>query len=329
MRRRIGFHADLSESAASFSLEYPTFIATPGFAEREELTKARIELKRRQAHRVLLAGTGGDELLGQALDPRVQMADLLLAGDLTKLAKRLIAWSIITRQPWIQLFFQTLSQALPYAVRTRISAVAKVEPWLNRTFARKHCIPARRLEAIQGKWIWSPGVRDSLQTIASLARQMTQTRPSTYEIRYPYLDRTLVEFLTSIPNEQLLRPGERRSLMRRALADLLPREITARSTKAGASRCYAISLETHWATIDSILHSSLSARLGYVHDDALRATLHSMKEGNFPPYFLRPLRALSLEVWLRAAAARGVLRIAASVRIPSEAYAETSSSSLV
>ncbi|HEY6351202.1 MAG TPA: asparagine synthase-related protein [Candidatus Angelobacter sp.] len=326
-RRRIGFHADLSESAASFSLEYPTFIATPGFAEREELTKARLDLRRQQEHRVLLAGTGGDELLGQALDPRVQMADLLLAGDFTKLAKLLIAWSIITRQPWIQLFFQTLSHALPYWVRTRISAVAKVEPWLNRTFAKHYRIPARRLEAIKGMWIWSPGVRDSLQTIASLARQMTQTRPTTYEIRYPYLDRTLVEFLTSIPNEQLLRPGERRSLMRRALSEILPPEIAARSTKAGASRCYAISLEKYWANIDSILRSSLSARLGYVHDDVLRATLRSMKAGTFPLYFLRPLRALSLEAWLRAAATRGVLRIASPVRIASEKYMRESSSS--
>ena len=37
------------------------------------------------------------------------------------------------------------------------------------------------------------------------------------EARYPYLDQNLIEFILSIPADQLLRPGERRSLMRRSL----------------------------------------------------------------------------------------------------------------
>lgn len=309
-RGRVGFHAELNGTEA-FSVEQPTFVATPGFSEREELTRARIELRQQHLHRVLLSGTGGDEMLGQTLDPRVQMADLLLMGNLARFGKELMAWSNVTRRSWIQLLFQTLSQTLPWTVRTRLSAVAKVEPWLNPRFARAYRIPARRLEQIPDVWIWSPVVRDSVQTIVGLARQMTQSRPSTYEIRYPYLDQSLVEFLTSIPSQQLLRPGEHRSLMRRALAHCLPAQIVARRTKAAASRCYAISLRRQWAKIETIFHSSLSASLGYLNDDALQLTLRSMKEGDFPPYYLRPLRALSLEIWLQAAVGRGVLGIAA------------------
>jgi asparagine synthetase B (glutamine-hydrolysing) len=42
--------------------------------------------------------------------------------------------------------------------------------------------------------------------------------PVLEEVRYPYLDQDLIEFILSVPASQLLRPGERRSLMRRSLA---------------------------------------------------------------------------------------------------------------
>jgi asparagine synthase len=54
-----------------------------------------------------------------------------------------------------------------------------------------------------------------------------------YEKRYPYLDRDLLEFVYAIPREQLVRPGQRRSLMRRALIGIVPDVILQRKRKAG------------------------------------------------------------------------------------------------
>jgi asparagine synthase (glutamine-hydrolysing) len=314
-RKRKGFHVDLAEFGDSFSLEFPVFSAIPGFGETEGLRRSRLELMRRNKYRVLLSGTGGDELLGQALDPSIQMADLLLRFRFPSLAQQLVAWSLIKRVPWIQILFQTLIHLMPLSIRTRLSEVAKLEPWLDGDFARRHGLSARRLEALRGAWVWSPTARDSLQTLATLARQLTQAQPSTYEPRYPYLDRTLIEFLISIPSDQLLRPGQRRSLMRRALVGFLPLEITHRVTKASSSRCYCVTLEKYWNRIEKSLSSSLSSRLGYIKDDHLRAVLVLMKNGCLPPYFLRPLRALSLELWLREMEARGVISIQASTTI--------------
>src|SRR2546428_7299542 len=48
------------------------------------------------------------------------------------------------------------------------------------------------------------------------ARKRAATAPWRVERWYPFLDQDLVVFLTTIPLEQLLRPGERRCLMRRA-----------------------------------------------------------------------------------------------------------------
>ena len=138
---------------------------------------------------------------------------------------------------------------------------------------------------------------------------MTYSRPSILETRYPYLDQTLVEFLTSIPLKQMLRPGQRRFLMRRALVDLVPPEILARKTKAGASRCYSVALEKNWDAIDGLFRSPLTGDFGYVDGPRIRSALRTMKNGQVPAYFLRLLKVVSLELWLREVVARGIITV--------------------
>ena len=53
-----------------------------------------------------------------------------------------------------------------------------------------------------------------------------------YEKRYPYLDRALLEFMYAIPREQLVRPGQRRSLMRRALVGIVPDRTPEQETQS-------------------------------------------------------------------------------------------------
>ena len=65
---------------------------------------------------------------------------------------------------------------------------------------------------------------------------------SRQEKHYSYLNRTLVEFIVSILPSQLLRPGQRRSLMPRSLANLLPIEVLSHPTKATSARSYVGSL---------------------------------------------------------------------------------------
>jgi len=311
-RGRRGFHVDLRGSGHSLSLESPTFIATPGFGCRAEIKAALSEVGRRREYRVMLCGIGGDEMNGQPLDPCIQMADFLLKLRLVEVAKHLIDWSLRMRRPAIQLFCQTLVQFLPVSIRARLTKQGKVGPWVQHRFARKYELAARQLEAVAG-WYFPPSVRDSVQTIATLARFMTYDSPSITEARYPYLDQTLVEFLTTIPLDQLLRPGQRRSMLRRALATLLPPEILSRRTKACAARCWSVSLERRWDEVNAAFVSPLCSRLGYVDRDGIHAALLSMRNGQVPPYFLRLLKVLSLELWLRDAVARGVLSIDPSV----------------
>src|SRR5260370_33491285 len=145
---------------------------------------------------------------------------------------------------------------------------------------------------------------------------MSCAEPSVIEQRYPYLDQELVEFLMSIPLDQLVRPGQRRRLMRKALADLLPPEILKRKIKARVGRCYCVVLELHWSKVESVFSFPFVSLLGYVERDQIRQALLAMKNGQAPQYSLRLLNALSLEFWLRDTEARGVISIHSPMSSP-------------
>src|SRR5207244_9153817 len=53
------------------------------------------------------------------------------------------------------------------------------------------------------------------------------------EARVPLLDHRLVELAFSLPGHELIRRGETKSVLRRALRDLLPAEVLKRRDKLG------------------------------------------------------------------------------------------------
>jgi asparagine synthase (glutamine-hydrolysing) len=306
-RGRTGYHIDLRTSGDSFLFRPTRFVAAPGYAGRQELLAAKSEIVRKGSYKVLLSGTGGDEMLGQALDPRVQVSDLLRHLHLKRAVHLLTEWSLLLRRPWLQLVIDSLSLLLPASIRARMGPNTKVDTWINKGFAQQFKLAARQLAAVEGSWLWPPTVRDSFQTINMLSRQMTHSEPSTHETRYPYLDQNLVEFLISIPTDQLLMPGHRRSLMRRALRDVLPPEILSRQTKSSGGRFFVVTLEKHREELEEILAAPLLSALGYINESAFSAALSEVRVGHVGRDFLRTMRALSCELWLRDAVARGVM----------------------
>jgi len=118
------------------------------------------------------------------------------------------------------------------------------------------------------------------------------------EKRYPFLDRDLVEFIFSIPADQLLRPGQRRSLMRRSLAGILPPEIAQRRTKGVAIRRYLLAFNSSWPELERAFQTPISSQLHYINKDIFYEKLISAKNGN-TLNIVPLLRGLSLEFWLR------------------------------
>jgi asparagine synthase (glutamine-hydrolysing) len=307
-RGKRGFHVDLSAAKITLCFEPTTFSAWPQSGHRAEAKAALSHFVDRHQYRVRLSGSAGDDVNGQALDPRIEMADLLLDLRLIELAKKLTAWSLLIRKrPWIHLLLQTSLQLAPVSFRAAFTRQGKVDPWICPRFRRKYKMSVRQMGGHEESMFLRPSARNALGTIRSLAREMSYLPPSSIEARYPYLDQNLVEFLKSVPLDQLLRPGERRSLMRRALRDLLPAEVLARKTKAGPGRCYCVAMQEHWGDVERVLSPSHGSRRGYFDDSELHKALTSLKNGDTSDYVMRLLRALSWEMWFRSAHSYGVM----------------------
>jgi asparagine synthase (glutamine-hydrolysing) len=117
------------------------------------------------------------------------------------------------------------------------------------------------------------------------------------ERRYPCLDRDLLEYLYAIPREQLVRPNQRRSLMRRALAGIVPDEILNRRRKAFIIRAPLTSLRTELPLILERVKGMKLGSAAIVDVDAFHYVLKNAAEGGALP-IVPVLRTLLVEAWL-------------------------------
>jgi hypothetical protein len=142
---------------------------------------------------------------------------------------------------------------------------------------------------------------DRNSSAARLCKDLTAGHP--YERRYPFLDRDLLEFLFAIPREQLVRPGERRSLMRRALRDC--DAILDRRRKAFISRAPIRLAEQHLGALAASGRLA-SEEVGILDSAKYRDALNGACMGRDIP--LVPLvRTLALEQWLQVLGRSGLL----------------------
>ena len=309
-RGQVGFHFDASRLEGNWLFEPDRFAATPGhLGGQKEVLDEISAFKQIQGYRVLLSGIGGDEFLGGIPDPRPLLGDLIVQLRPFELMKQLKAWSLVKRQPWIHLLYQTALQMLPSFLSTKFSNEFTVESWIHSQFVRRYLLSKLELERSRALNC-EPSRRNFAHTLEILARQMGQTQPSSSdreERRYPYLDQNLLEFLAAVPSDQLLRAHERRSLMRRALVNLLPKEILARQTKSVTARSYVVGLNVQWLEIEAVFKASLVSRRHYIAQTEFLSALRVTRKGSIS-HLIPLLRIASLESWLRDMDRRGLIR---------------------
>jgi len=310
-RGRVGIHIDSSKlGSSSVSLECSEFCPLPGaLGVGQKIGDERANVVRSGGYRAVLSGIGGDEFLGGVPDPRAHLADLIVQFKLVRLAKQLTAWSLVKRRPWIQLLWQSLIDVVPPSLGQYLVKEAKVEPWIRKEFAKRTRLAMRQLNVDEYFGLWLPTRRSCISGVLLMANKLAKYMPpasALEEGRYPYLDQTLIEFILSIPASQLLRPGERRSLMRRSLAGIVPQEILSRRTKQVGARTPALVLEKNWDELQNVYETSVSSRLGYVHEDRFLNVISDARAGKTVP-LVWVFGAISLEYWLRDLAERGLL----------------------
>lgn len=244
-RGRGGCHIAVS-SSFDFRYERGWFDASPGsFASRLSKTRRQLAMCMTSGgHRVLLSGIGGDEVTGGVPAPQSELQDLLLAAQVMALARQLKLWSLSSRRPWFHIFGEVVSGFFPSSL-VGLPKNKRPLAWLDPCFVKRNQAALRGYQTRIRLCGPSASFQEDVSTLAGLQRQLSCAPLSAdppYDKRYPFLDRDLLEFLFAIPRTQILRPGQSRSLMRRALRGIVPDEILNRKRKAFVARAPLLAL---------------------------------------------------------------------------------------
>jgi asparagine synthase (glutamine-hydrolysing) len=310
-RGRTGLHIDVAQEygGATYSKAGPLRILPASQSEPSPAEEKLNAFLTEKGHRVLLSGFGGDEVLGGVPVATSELADLAARAELRKLAHQLKVWSLDKRKPWFHLLGETLCRFLPPALAGRPAHLGPA-PWLEPGFARRHRLALAGYDRRVRLFGPLPTLQENLSTLDALRRQLgVSVLPAgpVYEKRYPYLDRDLLEFLFAVPREQLLRPGRRRSLMRRALVGLVPEEVLERKRKAFVARRSATGISPEFHLFDQSSESMILSSLGIVDSAAFRQELERARLGR-GTHPIAMLRTIGIEGWLRSIVGRGLLK---------------------
>jgi len=301
-RGKVGTHLDVAFSHRTFDAPDTAFgsYQLPG-SDRFSLALEHTLLPtfRERGYRSVLSGIGGDEVLGGIPDGLPQLADYLVFGRLGTFFRQAVAWSLPERSPLVATVSNTVRYTAQLYTRNNPRS-RRIPPWLPKEL-RDGClgndptvnlVPQRigiaphRLENALTWW-------QIMETLPHLSPRIL-FRP---EYRYPMLDKDLVEYLFSIPPEQLVRPGRRRFMMRRALRGIVPVEILERRRKAFQLRAPLHAIRAAQPKLDRLITGSRIAKLGFIDVAALRRALRATADGD-AEWYQATLRAIAYESWL-------------------------------
>lgn len=300
-RGRTGCHIDVGGQESFLNqFESDSFAATPGSGGRpSQASRQFAAYMSLQGNRVVLSGIGGDEVMGGVPTPNPELEDLFARGHFRRLAHQLKVWALNKRKPWFHLFFEATRGFLPPAL---VGVPKHLQPatWLNSNFINRNRVALQGYETRLKFFGPLPTFQENASALRALQRQITANALESsplYEKRYPYLDRGLLEFTYAVPREQLVRPGQRRSLMRRALAGIVPNELLNRRRKAFVARGPMTAISSEHASLIEMSQHMVSDSLGIVSPNEFSEVLQWIREGR--EVLLTPvIRALYIEFWL-------------------------------
>ena len=184
-RGRAGIHIDGSRLGTSpASLECTDFCPLPGalgFAQK--LDTDRADAVRSGGYRTILSGLGGDEFMGGVPDPRAQLADLIVQLKFGSLAQQLLAWSLVKRRPWIQLLWQSAIDVLPSSLAQYFAKEAKIEPWIQKDFAKRTRLAIRQSDVDEHFGLWLPTRRSYLAGVLIMANNLAEACSACPDLR--------------------------------------------------------------------------------------------------------------------------------------------------
>jgi len=253
-----------------------------------------------KGYRSVLSGIGGDEILGGIPTGLPELADYLARGRFGQLFQRGIAWSLPQRTPLIQ----TMGATIRYTVRLYAQVHPKRRPgppWLAKELVHLSESANRTVDPVPNRVGALAHQLENAFTWWQIMETLPHLSPPILfrpEYRYPMLDKDLVAYLFALPPEQLVQPGRRRVMMRRALRGIVPQEILERRRKAFQIRGPMKAISSAQPKLEQLISHSLLAAMGFIDVDKFRAELSRTANGT-AQWYQAILRTIGYELWLR------------------------------
>jgi asparagine synthase (glutamine-hydrolysing) len=185
--------------------------------------------------RVLLSGEGGDQLL----DAHGYLADLLHGGRALRFAREVRAFArwygAWPRDVALGAITMLVPSVVKYWGKRLLRGVPP--PWMHGDLARRVDLRGR-VRAPRHAVTWPSHAQwDTWLSLSSpyfglkLEAEERRVARAGLEMRYPLLDSRLVELVLATPSAKRMAHGERKGLLRAAVADALPPAVIARRGK--------------------------------------------------------------------------------------------------
>ena len=220
--------------------------------------------------RVLLTGRGGDHLFWSEADGTPIVADELRKANIFRAHSECRTWSRAANAPYYEML---LNRVLPLAFESLFPMEIALQTTHN---SRNGCIPGAhsnfsRLPRFRGlhelarcskqasAGVFPASTCFAISVLGSCRNTMSYTLP------IPYSHRPLIEFCLATPVSQFLRDGQTRSLMRRALHDLLPGKIAKRASKGLLDEGITRALKREWHSVLGVVYWQVCEREYVTH----------------------------------------------------------------
>lgn len=271
--------------------------------------KALFEAMNESGGHVLLTGHGGDEMLHSGASPTSELKDRISQRQFVELHRALREWCQFSRKPYLGLLWEDgIVPSLPLRLQLLFDRRAhmKLSPWINEGFVKRLGLRERRFNHVDVFGFKLPSGRSQALgylSVVKLVSKAAYRSRGAIEVSHPYMHRPLVEFIHAIPLQQKIRPGQTRSLMRRALKDLLPPKVLNRKTKRGPDEAGLRAISREWPHLERMFSEPRAESLGYVDGKALRAGFDRARHGQGDTNLFM---MICLELWLRSIEGWGV-----------------------
>jgi asparagine synthase (glutamine-hydrolysing) len=300
------YYPDVSYAELSRAADYPDVLYHP-------ITLVNVRLyKKIQARgiNVVLDGMGGDELLAAGCE---HLGDLLAAGRLRQLWAQAQCDSRSTKIPIQRLLFTYC--VIPFVPQFLKPILRPVHRFL-RGYKPYRCVNPAFLRSVGvNRFVGRPTMKRTFPTRAqqrlyeglfvgwnaTVAMEIMDlfTARFSIELRYPFFDRRLVEFLMAIPSDQRWRGENTKFILRTAMKGILPEAIRLRRGKAEFSPVMDIEMTRHQsADVESLFRCSVMAKHGILDQGELTRLFDRYQQNTEDEYLLGQVVFLvGLELW--------------------------------